>query len=166
MAADQRYCVECGERRGAPRVSLLEGPGRRAYDTPSPAPALRAPAERRVTPVSSTLVAIIGVLLLAIGIGVLIGRSDSNTSIKNPPAQIVTVSGAPSTSAAGTQSEATTTTPASGKSSSPSNKTKAKVPTITLPKSKTPLPKTVKVGTAGHGRGYQNGHFTGNFFGE
>jgi hypothetical protein len=169
MAADQRYCVECGERRGAPRVSLLEGPSRRAYDTPTPAPApaLRAPAERRVTPVSSTLVAIIGVLLLAIGIGVLIGRSDGNTSIKNPPAQIVTVSGAPATGAAGTQSQgATTTTPASGKSSSPSAKTKTKAPPITLPKSKTPLPKTVKVGTSGHGRGYQNGHFTGNFFGE
>jgi hypothetical protein len=28
-----------------------------------------------------------------------------------------------------------------------------------------PQPKVVTVGSPGHGPGYQNGHFTGNFFG-
>jgi hypothetical protein len=163
MAADQRYCVECGERRGAPRVSLLEGPAQRPRESPqqsAPAP------QRRITPVNSTLIAIIGTLLLALGIGVLIGRS-GNTSVKSPPAQVVTISGGPATgTATTTPATGTATTPASG-SSSTTARTKSKAAAkSTSTKSTTPPPKAVKVGTAGHGRGYQNGHFTGNFFGE
>jgi hypothetical protein len=164
MAADQRYCVECGERRGAPRVSLLEGPAQRPHESaPQSAPAL----QRRIAPVNSTLIAIIGTLLLALGIGVLIGRS-GNTSVKSPPAQVVTISGGPATGAAATTptTTGTATTPASG-SSSAAAKTKSKTAAkSTSTKSTTPAPKAVKVGTPGHGRGYQNGHFTGNFFGE
>jgi hypothetical protein len=162
MAADQRYCVECGERRGAPRVSLLEGPAHR----PQASPPQSAPSpRRRIAPVNSTLVSIIGILLLAMGIGVLIGRS-GNTTVKSPPAQVVTVSGGPSTGAA-----ATTPTTSAGatasESSSAAAKAKSKASAKTTPAtSKVPLPKAVKVGSAGHGRGYQNGHFTGNFFGE
>ncbi len=160
MAADQRYCVECGERRGAPRVSLLEGPAHRPREsTPQSAPSPR----RRIAPVNSTLISIIGMLLLAVGIGVLIGRS-GNTTLKSPPAQVVTISGAPSTGAAATTpAPSAGATPTSGSSSAAAiAKSKASAKTT----SKVPLPKTVKVGTPGHGRGYQNGHFTGNFFGE
>jgi hypothetical protein len=161
MAADQRYCVECGERRGAPRVSLLEGPTR----PPHASKPATAPAQRRFTPVNSTLISVIGILLLAMGIGVLIGRSGNSTTLKSPPAQVVTVASGPSTGAAAvtpaTGASATTT---SG-STSAAAKTKSKAAKLTLPKSKAPLPKTVKVGTAGHGRGYQKGKFTGNFFG-
>jgi hypothetical protein len=161
MAADQRYCVECGERRGAPRVSLLEGPTR----PPQASQPASAPAQRRFTPVNSTLISVIGILLLAMGIGVLIGRSGNSTTLKSPPAQVVTVASGPSTGAAAvtpaTGASATTT---SG-STSAAAKTKSKAAKLTLPKSKAPLPKTVKVGTAGHGRGYQKGKFTGNFFG-
>jgi hypothetical protein len=163
MAADQRYCVECGERRGAPRVSLLEGPAQRPRESPPQSP---PSPQRRIAPVNSTLIAIIGTLLLALGIGVLIGRS-GNTSVKSPPAQVVTISGGPAAStAATTPATGTATTPASG-SSSTTAKTKSKsAAKSTSTRSTTPLPKAVKVGTAGHGRGYQNGHFTGNFFGE
>jgi hypothetical protein len=163
MAADQRYCVECGERRGAQRVSLLEGPAQRPRESP-PRPA--QPSQRRIAPVNSTLIAIIGTLLLALGIGVLIGRS-GNTSVKSPPAQVVTISGGPATGATTTTpATGTATTPASG-SSSTTAKTKSKTAAkSTSTKSTTPPPKAVKVGTPGHGRGYQNGHFTGNFFGE
>jgi hypothetical protein len=163
MAADQRYCVECGERRGAPRVSLLEGPQRDPREnTMQSAPS----SQRRMAPVNSTLIAIIGTLLLAMGIGVLIGRS-GNTSVKSPPAQVVTISGGPATGAATTTpATGTATTPAS-ESSSTTAKTKSKAAAkSTSTKSTTPAPKAVKVGTPGHGRGYQNGHFTGNFFGE
>jgi hypothetical protein len=163
MAADQRYCVECGERRGAPRVSLLEGAAQRARESPpQPAPS----PQRRIAPVNSTMIAIIGTLLLALGIGVLIGRS-GNTSVKSPPAQVVTISGGPATgTATTTPATGTATTPASG-SSSTTAKTKSKAAAkSTSTKSTTPAPKAVKVGTPGHGRGYQNGHFTGNFFGE
>jgi hypothetical protein len=164
MAADQRYCVECGERRGAPRVSLLEGPAQRPRESP---PQSAPSPQRRTVPVNSTLVAIIGTLLLAMGIGVLIGRS-GNTSVKSPPAQVVTISGGPAASTAATTpaTTGTATTPASG-SASATAKTKSKTAAkSTSTKSTTPQPKAVKVGTSGHGRGYQNGHFTGNFFGE
>jgi hypothetical protein len=162
MAADQRYCVECGERRGAPRVSLLEGPARR----PSESPPQSAPSpRRRIAPVNSTLVSIIGILLLAMGIGVLIGRS-GNTTVKSPPAQVVTVSGVPATGTAATPATSTGATPTS-ESSSAAAKAKSKASAKATPTtSKVPLPKAVKVGSPGHGRGYQNGHFTGNFFGE
>ncbi len=164
MAADQRYCVECGERRGAPRVSLLEGPAQRPRESASQS---LPPPRRRIAPVNSTLISIVGTLLLAMGIGVLIGRS-GNTSVKSPPAQVVTISGGPSTGAAATTplTTGTATTPASGSSSAAA---KAKSKTTSKPtstKTTTAAPKAVKVGTPGHGRGYQNGHFTGNFFGE
>jgi hypothetical protein len=163
MAADQRYCVECGERRGAPRVSLLDGPARRPSDSPS----VSTSAQRRIAPVNSTLISVIGILLLAMGIGVLIGRSGNSTTLKSPPAQVVTVAGAaPTGAAAATPATGTAATPAS-ESSSAATKAKSKAAAkLTLPKSKAPLPKTVKVGTPGHGRGYQKGKFTGNFFGE
>jgi hypothetical protein len=163
MAADQRYCVECGERRGAPRVSLLEGPAQRPRES-APQSAPSSP-RRRIATVNSTLISIIGMLLLAVGVGVLIGRS-GDTTVKSPPAQVVTISGAPSTGAAAT-TPATSTGATTASESSTAAKAKSKASTKTKPAaSKVPLPKAVKVGTPGHGRGYQNGHFTGNFFGE
>lgn len=162
MAADQRYCVECGERRGAPRVSLLEGPTRPHSESPPAS----APAQRRIAPVNSTLISVIGILLLAMGIGVLIGRSGNNTTLKSPPAQVVTVAGAPSTGTAATTPTTGTGATATSESTSAAAKTKSKAAAkVTLPKSKAPLPKAVKVGSTGHGRGYQKGKFTGNFFG-
>jgi hypothetical protein len=162
MAADQRYCVECGERRGAPRVSLLEGPAHRPRESAPPS----APSPRRwIAPVNSTLISIIGMLLLAVGVGVLIGRS-GDTTVKSPPAQVVTISGAPSTGAAAT-TPATSAGATTASESSSAAKAKSKASAKTKPTaSKVALPKAVKVGTPGHGRGYQNGHFTGNFFGE
>jgi hypothetical protein len=165
MACDQRYCVECGERRGPARVPALTERAPSAREAPSASP---SPRRARV-PLNSTLLAGIGTLLLAMGVGVLIGRSGASTSAKPPPAQVVTIAGgagaagtstAPSTSPAGT---ATTAKPGGatgaagaagaggGKSAS---QTHAKAP-----------PKAVKVGSPGKGAGYQHGHFTGNFFG-
>jgi hypothetical protein len=161
MAADQRYCVECGERRGAPRVPLVEGPAQLANESAG----ARHPGRRRSMSVNSTLIAGIGLLLLAMGIGVLIGRSGNNASVRSAPAQIVTVAGA------GAAAPSTTATaPASSPSATPTSKSgsthAAKTPKSTKKAPTTPLPKAVKVGTPGHGPGYKNGHFTGNFFGE
>jgi hypothetical protein len=76
LATDQRYCLECGERRGKARFSFeaLNRP-------PAPAP----PPERRRLHISSSVSLILGVatLLLAMGVGVLIGH-DTNT--KSVPA--------------------------------------------------------------------------------
>ena len=164
MASDQRYCVECGERRGPARVPMQDG---RALHDPATPLAPRPPRQRRGTSVNSTLIAGIGTLLLAMGIGVLIGRSGNNTSAKAPPAQIVTVAGAGAGGAAsGAASQPGTSTPATPTDKSGSTTVTATPKSKTIKKSTAPKPKAVKVGSAGHGKGYQNGHFTGNFFGE
>jgi hypothetical protein len=161
MTSDQRYCVECGERNGPARVPLTNGPSQPAGE----APATRPLPRRTSASVNSTLIAGIGLLLLALGIGVLIGRSGKTASVKSAPAQIVTVAGAgaaaPSTAA---------TAPAASPTATPTSKSvsthAATTPKSSKKASTTPLPKPVKVGSPGHGPGYQNGHFTGNFFGE
>jgi hypothetical protein len=160
MASDQRYCVECGQRRGSARVPLLDGFAQRGREPSLPASRPRRP---RVS-VNNTLIAGVGTLLLAIGVGVLIGRSANNTSAKAPPAQVVTVAGGGSagTSAATPSTSAQPSAPSASKATkSPgaSAAAKAKVP------AKGPPVKTVTVGTPGKGPGYQKGHFTGNFFG-
>jgi hypothetical protein len=104
LAADQRYCLECGERSLPPSSVLRGGPP--AGDTapasasppgaspPAPSPADRA-AERSST---LTVIAGVGVLLLAMGVGVLIGRSGASKQ-SAPPAQVISIAGAPSAAA-------------------------------------------------------------------
>src|ERR1700694_2118800 len=55
MATDQRYCVECGERRGPARVGLLDRSAQRDRARGTPA-ARRAPRRARAS-VNSTLIA-------------------------------------------------------------------------------------------------------------
>lgn len=113
---------------------------------------------------NSTLIAGIGTLLLALGVGVLIGRTGNGTSAKAPPAQVITVAtggaaGSASTSPATEQPSAGAAKAAkSGAASSPAAVKAAA-------KAKGPPPKVVTVGTPGKGAGYQHGHFTGSFFG-
>jgi hypothetical protein len=113
--------------------------------------------------VNSTVIAIIGTLLLAMGVGVLIGRSGNN--VKSLPAQVVTVAGAggtagtaAATTAPQSSSGAAQASKSSGASATSPAKAAAKRPAVAPPK-------TVTVGSAGKGPGYQHGHFTGNFFG-
>jgi hypothetical protein len=159
MAEDQRYCVECGERRGERRFSLTDDHAPQAHrSTPAP-PSGRRPG----VPPSTTLIAGVGTLLLAMGVGVLIGRSGKEATPRSaPPAQIVTIAGAGST--ASPTSTATTSTTTTGSSTASSKSTKAST-TKTTKASKLPAA-TVKIGSPGKGRGYKNGHFTGEFFGE
>ena len=108
--------------------------------------------------VNNTLLAIIGTLLLALGVGVLIGRTSGGSSSKAPPVR-VTVAGA----AGG----AGTAAPQQGSGSNATAAAKAKhaaAHAAAAPKHKVTL-KVVKVGTPGKGPGYQHGHVTGNFFG-
>jgi hypothetical protein len=161
LAPDQRYCLECGERCGAPRLKSISQPAQAGRDTQI---AERPPRRLRMS-ANSTLIAGIGTLLLALGIGVLIGRSGNSTNSKASPAvQVVTVPGAAST--AGTTAASATTQGASTSATSKAKKSGGAATTSTSkPKSSAPAPKVVKVGSPGHGPGYQNGHFTGNFFG-
>ena len=88
MAVDQRYCLNCGNRRGAPRVPVAEQAGERPAE--AAAPAESQPGGGRpndVSPLGAVLgVALLGGMLL---IGVLIGRGD--TSNDQPPAQTIQV---------------------------------------------------------------------------
>jgi hypothetical protein len=95
MAADQRYCLSCGNRRAEARLDYLEvlrgRPVATAAGTPAAAPS--ADARQRV---NTTVIASIGCLLLAMGVGVLIGNSGNGDKAGTPvaaPAQVIKVQG-------------------------------------------------------------------------
>lgn len=96
LAADQRYCLECGHRRGDPRLPFMDAVVLMdAVKRPAQAPsAPSAPSRRRGISPNAALIAGVGVLLLALGIGVLIGRSGSH-QVANVAArpQVITVGG-------------------------------------------------------------------------
>ena len=76
MAADQRYCLECGQRRGDPRLPFMDAVVLMDTVIKGPQRASAAPAtrRRRWSP-NATLIAGIATLLLALGVGVLIGMA-------------------------------------------------------------------------------------------
>ena len=179
LATDQKYCLNCGERRGKPRFAVGATPAPAAAAS---AAASRPPRKQRLSS-STALVAGVGTLLLAMGVGVLIGHTDNGSS-KNAsaPPQIITVGGSGSTSsgaaAATTQGKAKA---AKGKSSKKANAAKSKSAGVNSKQaanaqaaaskvlgssSKNLPPATVKQGQSGHGPGYTKGHFTGTFFGQ
>jgi hypothetical protein len=101
LADDQRYCLECGERR-PPMSGLLAashpagafgpaGAAPPAQSPPAPSPTRDGSASRQN---ALLVLAGVGVLLLAMGVGVLIGRSSAG---KQSPAaaQVVTVASTP-----------------------------------------------------------------------
>jgi hypothetical protein len=121
---------------------------------------------------STTLVAGVGTLLLAMGIGVLIGRSAPSSS-KGPagPVQVLaapgtSAAGATGTAGAGSGAEATPTATTGAAAASSSTAGKGAKATAKPTKTKLPPAKVVKIGSPGKGPGYEKGHFTGNFFGK
>lgn len=95
LAADQRYCLSCGARRGGPRVRFGA-----AANPAAPSPEQREPAAagREWTPLTAIgLVAVIALILVS---GVLIGRGGGDSG----KSQIVSVprGGAAATGQAGT----------------------------------------------------------------
>jgi hypothetical protein len=121
LARDQRYCLECGtprtylsgmllERLRAPAGQAQPGTAGQAAPPNGVAPyGTAAPSSTWPRNNVLTLIAGIGVLLLAMGVGVLIGRSGGTSSAATPAPQVITVGGAASSGAATTP---TTTTPA------------------------------------------------------
>lgn len=76
LAEDQRYCLNCGARRGDARLDVTEWLGEPAArnDPPAPAPSAAVAGPRDVTPVAALGgLALLAVVLLA---GVLIGRGN------------------------------------------------------------------------------------------
>jgi hypothetical protein len=162
LASDQRYCLECGERRGQARFTA-------APPTKRP-PVVREETARRMAPrfsSASTLIAGVGTLLLAMGIGVLIGRSGPSRNAGNSTVRVVNLGGGATASTASTASTPTTAASTGAHKSNGKGKHKAAsnaTANVTQTVKNIPPP-TVTVGAAGQGKGYSNGKFTGTFFG-
>ena len=116
---------------------------------------------------SATLIAGVGTLLLALGVGVLIGHDSSASGTqRSPAAQIITVGGggaAAAAPAAATPAATAAKKATSKKSSGGSSNAFSGIKTVkALP------PPTVTIGgKCSNGQaGCQNGKFTGNFFGQ
>ena len=163
LAPDQRYCVQCGQRRGQSRMPAAQ-----------PVAAPVAVRESRIPRLNhnAALIAGVGTLLLAMGVGVLIGRSgqkSTNSSAGTP--QVITVGGA-GTGAAAAAGAGAASAAKHGKAKVKSTGKKAtaaqaqqaanKIKGTNL---KLPKKAVVTVGSPGTGPGYQKGKFTGNFFG-
>jgi hypothetical protein len=102
MAADQRYCLNCGHRRGEPRLPFMDAvvfmesmsaPGG-AAGTPPPPPSEPKPSNRMNA--NAALIAGVATLVLAIGVGFLIGRSGNDSSgnaAAEAPIKVIEVGG-------------------------------------------------------------------------
>jgi hypothetical protein len=112
LADDQRYCLECGQRRTQMSSVLRSGPPPRSDGPPAAPPAHAAGGDPGSAPRSNalTVIAGVGVLLLAMGVGVLIGRSSVSKS-SPAPAQVISVA------SGGATPTAASTTPASSEAS-------------------------------------------------
>ncbi|HEY7121159.1 MAG TPA: hypothetical protein VH329_01245 [Solirubrobacterales bacterium] len=94
LAADQRYCLNCGWRRGGARVDYESQILRSGPPAPAGAPVATAPAGggQQWSPLLAIgAIALLGVFLL---LGVLIGKKDNNTT------QTVQAQAAPTTTSA------------------------------------------------------------------
>jgi hypothetical protein len=129
MAADQRYCLNCGQRRGEPRLPFMDAvvfmesmgaPGG-AGATPPPPPS--EPKSSNRMNANAALIAGVATLVLAIGVGFLIGRaghdSGSNAAAE-APIKVIEVGGGggggESNETASTGEESAETTADKGKS--------------------------------------------------
>ncbi|HEY7456478.1 MAG TPA: hypothetical protein VH703_04305 [Solirubrobacterales bacterium] len=88
LAADQRYCLNCGRRRGEPRVDFqrYEGSAPKQPEQGT-APAAEQKPGRDYTPLAAVGgIAVLGAMLL---IGVLIGRGDGGGTAPAPAPVVV-----------------------------------------------------------------------------
>jgi hypothetical protein len=151
LADDQRYCLECGQRRtpmssvllGGPPSGLGTEPALGANTSPATSPA-GAGGEGHGNTV--TVLAGVGVLLLAMGVGVLIGRAGGSRPAA-APAQVISVA----SPAAGATAPAATT--ASFTDNWPSGTNGYTVQLQTLPQTGTLIAAVEAAKTAATGKG-------------
>jgi hypothetical protein len=180
VAADQRYCLHCGQRCGEPRLPFMNAVTfMDAMRTPSEAlaaPAPPQPRRRRISP-NAALIAGVGTLLLAMGVGVLIGHSGNQSVATNAAApQVITVhGGGEETETAATTNKGNTGSKGGKKSKKATASAKKKAETgqgaeeVLKPSAGVKLPPaTAKVGSKCEqgAAGCKGGEFTGEFFGE
>lgn len=179
MAGDQRYCLQCGQRRGDPRLPFMDAvvlmdAVKRPVQASAPPPKKKQRAG--VSP-NAALIAGVGTLLLALGIGVLIGRSGHQEVAQTAAApQVIKVGGSGEEASTGSGGKTTTGGNAANaktkKQKDAALKEAEKHPAaeeVLKPAGDVKLaPPTVKPGDkceAG-AAGCEGGEFTGNFFGE
>ncbi len=185
LASDQRYCVVCGERRGKPRFALA-GPHEEAVQETVSTASASTPRRPR-TSAAFNLIAGVATLLLAMGVGVLIGHnSSSGNSPKQAAAPAITINGGGTANAAGSATAPTGSS--SGNSASTGGKSKksassrsaksaptkvvvqkaaAAASKVTGGSAKVAAPTSTVGSTCNTGEaGCQNGKLTGNYFGQ
>lgn len=188
LASDQRYCVQCGQRRGKSRFSpaTMSGPPAAA----APTTVMSAPAEPPGRPGSSgaTLIAGIATLILAMGVGVVIGHSSNggaNTSTRAATPTVIVNGGGGSGAASTNASSLPPTHSTKPAKVSKSEKVRAKTaataakPTQAAVQKASNAAQSVLGGTAKQAptvtsgqscqagsAGCTNGRFTGTFFGQ
>ena len=183
LASDQRYCLNCGQRRGKPRFPVIPVA---ATGAAGPGAVSRPPHRPRFSG-GAVLVAGVATLLIALGVGFLIGHDSKGTTTQKAADQIITVGGNGSGSGTGSgASAASSTNPAQATKPSAAAKASLKRAPKTVVVHLTPkvekkvaaaaakvfgqngnLAKNVTQqvgGSCGGGAGCQNGKFTGNFF--
>jgi hypothetical protein len=111
MAADQRYCLSCGARRQHARLPFQDAlvpTGPAAAPQAGGVPPALWSAPQSTGPATGTLLAALACVLLAFGVGVLVGDDGGNGGSQQP----IVVGGAPAAAAA-TPTTTTTDTTAS-----------------------------------------------------
>ena len=183
MATDQRYCLECGQRRGDPRLPFMDAvvfmdAVKRTPEAAAPSLPPREPRSRMIA--NASLIAGVATLVLAIGVGVMIGRSGANSSPTVAAApQVIRVGGTGGEEAATAANAADSGSEIGGKGKAK----KAKAPEKAIDSSGTSEaaaevlkpagdvklpPPTVQPGAKceSGAAGCEGGKFTGDFFGE
>lgn len=172
VAADQRYCIECGERRGDPRLPFMDG--RTAAQPVAevlPAPAYPAAYPPPTPPRGKwssgiALLSTIAVLLLAMGVGVLIGNNGDDKASSQQP---LVIGGGATTATAGATGATTDTAAASSAKAGDNGETSSGVDADAIAKKNGVklAPKDVDLGgdcpkgSVGCG---DDGKFTGDYF--
>jgi hypothetical protein len=125
MAADQHYCLNCGHRRGEPRLPFMDAvvfmetmnaPGGTA-GAPPPPPSGQSGGSNKWN-ANAALIAGVATLVLAIGVGFLIGRTghENSNNQAQAPIKVIEVNGGGNGGTAETATpEASTETTAGGK---------------------------------------------------
>jgi hypothetical protein len=177
VAPDQRYCLACGARCGEPRLPFMSAVTfMDAMKTPAGGASSSAPPRRPQRRISSNtaLFATIGILLLAMGVGVLIGRSGNHSVATAPQAAPIVIHGGGEEASTEVSGAETGKTGGSGSPKKASKKVLKKEAssqgdTENILHAKVPL---VKAGTQIGGAceegaaGCKGKKFTGEFFGE
>jgi hypothetical protein len=178
LAGDQRYCLECGARSGDPRLPFMDAVVLMdAVKQPRQAPPPPPKKKRGGISPNAALIAGVGTLLLALGIGVLIGRSGNHEVAQTAVApQVITVGGGSGSEESASASKGMATT--GGKNAN--LKSKKQKEAALKEAEKHPAAEEVLKPAAGvklppaavqpgdkceaGAAGCENGKFTGNFF--